>query len=242
GVERRRRGAAPHLSSRRSCGTPEDDRELLALLGGQSGCGVNDLLDRGVDLAGRTHRAEEGNGLLLGDHDPAADLDGAELPGADVVAKGRNRCVEALGQRLQRQEGRCGHDGTPDSSNCPERGAFPACCLGGLTYRALLAGGRSHHRFTGALTPYPASYRRLACHSRAYAFSTCRRIYRPLTVRSATPWREIVARIHPRGYPILRVSRSRLTRTNAILAPLVKSRYPSSRPSSYPSQRELNTP
>src|SRR5690625_5904870 len=64
--------------------------------------------------------------------------------------------------------------------------------------RALLAGGRSHHRFTGALTPYPASNRRLACHSRAYAFSTCRRIYRPLTVRSATPWCEIVARIHPR--------------------------------------------
>src|SRR5690625_4304973 len=87
----------PEQSSRRSCGTPEDDRELLALLGGQSGCGVNDRLDRGVDLAGRTHRAEEGNGLLLGDHDPAADLDGAELPGADVVAEGRNRGVEALG-------------------------------------------------------------------------------------------------------------------------------------------------
>lgn len=108
--------------------------------------------------------------------------------------------------------------------------------------RALLAGGRSHHRFTGALTPYPASNRRLACHSRAYAFSTCRRIYRPLTVRSATPWCEIVARIHPRGYPFLQASRSRPTRTNAILSGLVNSRHPSACPHRHPSERELNTP
>src|SRR5699024_357597 len=87
----------PEQSSSRSCATPEADDELPAVRGGQSGCGVNDRLDRGVELAGRTHRAEEGNGLLLGDHDPAADLDGAELPGADVVAEGRNRGVEALG-------------------------------------------------------------------------------------------------------------------------------------------------
>lgn len=48
--------------------------------------------------------------------------------------------------------------------NCPERGAFPACCLGGLTCRAQLAGGEPplHYRSANSI---PSLFDCLACHA-----------------------------------------------------------------------------